>query len=147
MLVITLCPSSAQYYGHKGGYSHAVSYAAPATVSYHHVPAVHHAAPVYHAQPAHHVAYKEEPYDPHPEYKYEYSVHDGHTGDVKSQSEERHGDVVHGSYSLVEPDGSKRVVEYTADHEHGFNAIVHREHNTHPVAVHKAVPVHYASHY
>lgn len=29
-----------------------------------------------------------------------------------------------GSYSLVEPDGSKRVVDYTADKHHGFSAVV-----------------------
>lgn len=37
------------------------------------------------------------------------------TGDAKSQSETRSGDVVQGSYSLIEPDGTRRVVEYTAD--------------------------------
>ncbi|KAG8323055.1 pupal cuticle protein Edg-84A-like [Homalodisca vitripennis] len=87
-------------------------------------------------QPGHdhgfHVEYKEDYYDPHPKYKFEYGVHDSHTGDVKSQKEERDGDVVHGSYELVEADGSKRVVHYTADHHTGFNAVVHREHNVHP---------------
>ncbi|KAG8323057.1 hypothetical protein J6590_013052 [Homalodisca vitripennis] len=76
-----------------------------------------------------HVEYKEDYYDPHPKYKFEYGVHDSHTGDIKSQKEERDGDVVHGSYELVEADGSKRVVHYTADHHTGFNAVVHREHN------------------
>lgn len=37
------------------------------------------------------------------------------TGDAKSQQETRSGDVVQGSYSLVEPDGNRRTVEYTAD--------------------------------
>lgn len=37
------------------------------------------------------------------------------TGDAKSQTETRSGDVVQGSYSLVEPDGTRRIVEYTAD--------------------------------
>lgn len=32
-----------------------------------------------------------------------------------SQQESRSGDVVQGSYSLVEPDGTRRIVEYTAD--------------------------------
>lgn len=31
-----------------------------------------------------------------------------------------------GSYSLIEPDGTQRVVEYTADPVNGFNAVVHR---------------------
>lgn len=32
-----------------------------------------------------------------------------------------------GSYSLVEPDGTKRVVHYSADEHNGFNAVVSRE--------------------
>ncbi|XP_054270154.1 cuticle protein 7-like [Macrosteles quadrilineatus] len=83
-----------------------------------------------------HVEYKEDYYDPHPKYKFEYGVHDSHTGDIKSHKEERDGDVVHGSYELVEADGSKRVVHYTADHHTGFNAVVHREHNVHPQHYH-----------
>lgn len=40
-----------------------------------------------------------------------------------------------GAYSLVEPDGSLRVVEYKADDKSGFNAIVKRiGPNLHPVA-------------
>lgn len=49
---------------------------------------------------------------------------DGLTGDSKSQSEFRDGDVVKGSYSVAEPDGSIRVVHYTSDDVHGFNAVV-----------------------
>ncbi|VVC42282.1 Insect cuticle protein,Chitin-binding type R&R consensus [Cinara cedri] len=58
-------------------------------------------------------------------YNFQYDVHDPHTQDIKSQYEvsDGHGNVK-GSYSLVEPDGSTRVVEYTADHEHGFVAKV-----------------------
>lgn len=58
-------------------------------------------------------------------YHYEYAVHDPVTGDEKCQNEvsDEHG-TVKGTYSLVEPDGSIRVVEYTADDEHGFNAVV-----------------------
>ncbi|CAI6362196.1 unnamed protein product [Macrosiphum euphorbiae] len=58
-------------------------------------------------------------------YHFEYGVKDLHTHDIKSQSEvsDGHGNVK-GSYSLVEADGSTRLVEYTADHEHGFNAVV-----------------------
>lgn len=62
----------------------------------------------------------------HPKYAYKYGVNDYHTGDVKSQNETRDGDVVKGSYSLVEPDGSIRTVDYTADKHNGFNAVVHR---------------------
>lgn len=47
-----------------------------------------------------------------------------YTGDIKSQWEHRDGDVVKGQYSLVEPDGSIRTVDYTADDHNGFNAVV-----------------------
>lgn len=45
---------------------------------------------------------------------------------MKSQHETRDGDVVKGQYSLVEPDGSIRTVDYTADKHNGFNAVVHK---------------------
>jgi len=57
-------------------------------------------------------------------YKFNYAVHDPHTGDVKSQWESRDGDVVKGSYSLLQPDGATRVVDYTADKHNGFSAVV-----------------------
>ncbi|CAH2233996.1 jg9899 [Pararge aegeria aegeria] len=61
-----------------------------------------------------------------PRYEFNYAVNDPSTGDNKAQSEVREGDVVKGSYSLTEPDGTLRVVEYTADAARGFNAIVKR---------------------
>lgn len=76
-------------------------------------------------------------YDPHPQYTYAYDVQDALTGDSKSQHETRNGDVVSGSYSLIEADGTRRVVEYTADPINGFNAVVHRE----PAVLKAAVPV------
>ncbi|KAL5278745.1 hypothetical protein ACFFRR_003394 [Megaselia abdita] len=60
-------------------------------------------------------------------YDFSYSVHDPHTGDVKSQSESRKGDVLHGSYSLIDADGYLRTVDYTSDAHNGFNAVVKRE--------------------
>lgn len=81
----------------------------------------------------------------YPKYHYNYGVADSHTGDVKSQHEVRDGDVVKGSYSLVEPDGSVRTVEYTADDHNGFNAVVHKTAPTvHAVAAHAAPVVHAA---
>lgn len=69
----------------------------------------------------------------YPKYSFNYGVKDEHTGDHKTQTEERDGDVVKGSYSLVEPDGSVRTVEYTADDHNGFNAVVHKSgHASHP---------------
>ncbi|XP_058454336.1 larval cuticle protein A2B-like [Malaya genurostris] len=76
-------------------------------------------------------------YDPNPQYSYSYAVADAVTGDNKSQQESRSGDVVTGSYALIEPDGTRRVVEYTADPVNGFNAVVHRG----PVAAKVIAPV------
>lgn len=60
-------------------------------------------------------------------YHFAYAVADPLTGDVKSQNEVSDGrGTIRGTYSLVEPDGSTRVVEYSADDEHGFNAEVKR---------------------
>ncbi|XP_045454716.1 larval cuticle protein A2B-like [Melitaea cinxia] len=124
-----------------------------ATVAYAGAPAYHAAAPVYHAAP---VAYTApvakyaavapvakvavEEYDAHPQYSFAYDVQDGLTGDSKSQHETRDGDVVQGSYSVVDPDGTKRTVDYTADPHNGFNAVVHKE----PLA-YKTAPVAYAA--
>ncbi|XP_069694831.1 larval cuticle protein A2B-like [Periplaneta americana] len=65
-------------------------------------------------------------YDPYPQYSYSYDVHDPTTGDSKGQTETRDGDVVQGSYSLVEPDGTVRTVDYYADSVNGFNAVVRK---------------------
>ncbi|XP_072154524.1 uncharacterized protein [Bemisia tabaci] len=63
-------------------------------------------------------------YQTHSNYHFDYGVKDYHTGDVKSQWESRDGDHVKGQYSLIEPDGSLRTVEYSADPHTGFHAIV-----------------------
>lgn len=60
----------------------------------------------------------------HPRYAFKYGVSDPNTGDQKSQHEVRDGDVVQGQYSLVEPDGTVRTVDYVADPVNGFNAVV-----------------------
>lgn len=65
-------------------------------------------------------------YDPLPQYSYAYKVQDALTGDNKSQQETRDGDVVTGSYSVQDPDGTFRTVTYTADPINGFNAVVQR---------------------
>ncbi|XP_023172870.1 larval cuticle protein A2B [Drosophila hydei] len=65
--------------------------------------------------------------DPHPQYSYSYDVQDNLSGDSKGHVEERDGDVVRGEYSLIDADGFKRTVTYTADSINGFNAIVRRE--------------------
>lgn len=107
------------------------------------------AAPVYAkiAAPVYAKTVVAEPVAP-PHYDFEYGVHDPNTGDVKSQKESRHEDVVHGSYSLVEPDGTRRTVEYAADDHHGFRAVVHKEpahvavKTVAPIVAQYAAPVH-----
>ncbi|GJQ86678.1 hypothetical protein Trydic_g14760 [Trypoxylus dichotomus] len=60
----------------------------------------------------------------YPKYEFNYGVADTNTGDKKTQHEVRDGDIVKGSYSVVEPDGTTRTVHYTADDRNGFNAVV-----------------------
>ncbi|XP_046398905.1 larval cuticle protein A3A-like [Ischnura elegans] len=118
----------ARPYGYGAGYARPYGYAAPYAHGY--ARPLAYAAPVAKAVVAAPVAKAvvaaPDYYDPHPQYSFAYSVADAHTGDNKAQQETRDGDVVHGSYSLVEPDGSHRQVDYTADPVNGFNAVVHR---------------------
>ncbi|XP_045459171.1 cuticle protein 21-like [Melitaea cinxia] len=65
-----------------------------------------------------------------------YDVADPNTGDYKSQVESRVGGTVKGQYSLVDPDGTQRVVDYTADDVNGFNAVVQKN----PLAVAASAP-------
>ncbi|XP_043863194.1 larval cuticle protein A2B, partial [Drosophila mojavensis] len=102
------------YYGGLGGPLHTYAGYGP-----------HHGPPQYAAPAPKPVA--PEPYDADPKYSFGYDIQDGYTGDLKSQHETRHGDVVKGSYSVVDPDGTKRTVDYTADPHHGFNAVVRKE--------------------
>ncbi|XP_046426677.1 larval cuticle protein A3A-like [Neodiprion virginianus] len=97
---------------------------APAPLAYHAAPAYGYAAPIAKAVVTKTV---DADYDPNPQYSYSYDVHDSITGDAKSQTETRNGDVVQGSYSLIEADGTRRIVDYTADPHNGFNAVVHKE--------------------
>ena len=66
-------------------------------------------------------------YDPHPQYKFSYGVDDRVSCNAKSQYEERDGDVLQGHYSVIDADGFKRTVHYTANPHNGFNAVVNRE--------------------
>ncbi|XP_045485688.1 cuticle protein 8-like [Pieris rapae] len=116
-------------------------HAAPAPVTYHAAPApvAYHAAPVHYAAPVAKVLAHEE--IAYPKYEYSYSVADPHTGDDKEQQEVRDGDVVKGSYSFHEADGSIRTVEYSADDHNGFNAVVHNTAPTAAPTLVKAAPV------
>ncbi|XP_018323699.1 cuticle protein 7-like [Agrilus planipennis] len=72
-------------------------------------------------------------------YHFSYGVNDPHTKDHKSQHEESDGHVVKGSYSLHEPDGTERIVEYVAGPHTGFQAVVKRIGHAHH-------PEHYGHH-
>ncbi|KAF5299174.1 hypothetical protein FQA39_LY02347 [Lamprigera yunnana] len=148
LLAVFVAAANAGLLGHNvvyGGYAApAVSYSAPlvtkvaAPVAYA-APAIAkigYAAPVAYAAPIAKAVVAEE-YDPHPQYSYAYDIQDHLTGDSKSQHETRDGDVVHGSYSLIDSDGTKRTVDYVADSVHGFNAVVHKE----PIVAKIAAPV------
>ncbi|CAB3387585.1 Hypothetical predicted protein [Cloeon dipterum] len=61
-----------------------------------------------------------------PDYKFGYGVEDSKTGNKQTHQESRDGDVVRGEYTVLEPDGSMRIVQYTADPRNGFQAVVKR---------------------
>ncbi|XP_046399149.1 larval cuticle protein A3A-like [Ischnura elegans] len=114
-------------YGYAAPAYARAAYAAPA---YAHAAPLAYAAPVAKAvvaAPAIAKVAVDTDFDPHPQYSYSYDIQDALTGDSKSQHESRDGDVVQGSYSLVEADGTRRIVDYTADPVNGFNAVVHKE--------------------
>ncbi|XP_053691952.1 larval cuticle protein A3A-like [Sabethes cyaneus] len=89
---------------------------------------------------------KTEEYDAHPQYSFSYDVQDALTGDNKQQHETRDGDVVQGQYSLVEPDGTRRTVDYTADPINGFNAVVSKSSDAAPVLKTVAAAPAYVAH-
>jgi hypothetical protein len=62
-----------------------------------------------------------------PYYNFAYRVHDSDSGTSLGHSEVRNGNVVHGSYSVMDPDGYMRTVSYTSDPVYGFNALVDRQ--------------------
>ncbi|XP_049840185.1 cuticle protein 19-like [Schistocerca gregaria] len=103
--------SGAPFPGHDGGYSgEEIGYGGLENLQ----------------QEGHQSHHQEYDYYAYPKYSYKYGVNDLHTGDIKSAHEERDGDKVHGQYTLVEPDGAIRTVDYTADKHSGFNAVVRR---------------------
>ncbi|XP_050307182.1 cuticle protein 19-like [Anthonomus grandis grandis] len=116
---------------------HATSYSvASPVVAAHAAPVYAHTAPILakYAVPAYAHGHEEYPSAP-AKYEFDYGVQDPHTGDHKSQHEVRDGDVVKGSYSVAEADGTLRTVHYTADAHNGFNAVVEKSGTpVHPVA-------------
>ncbi|CAH0551450.1 unnamed protein product [Brassicogethes aeneus] len=61
------------------------------------------------------------------EYDYGYSLSDPYSANHQNKVESRRGDVVTGSYSLLEADGSKRIVDYIVTPLDGFKATVRKE--------------------
>ncbi|XP_075232455.1 cuticle protein 8-like [Lycorma delicatula] len=59
-----------------------------------------------------------------PDYSFAYGVDDAASGNTQNHRETREGDVVKGEYSVVEPDGSLRIVSYTSDPKNGFQATI-----------------------
>ncbi|XP_065164259.1 larval cuticle protein A2B-like isoform X2 [Atheta coriaria] len=58
------------------------------------------------------------------DYSYSYSIQKPEYGIVTHHWEKRHGSVVTGGYSMLDPNGKVRVVEYHVDGGHGFKAFV-----------------------
>jgi hypothetical protein len=81
------------------------------------------------------IAYDHQEHEEPANYDFKYSVHDDHTGDIKEHHETANNGAVEGYYSLIDADGYRRIVHYTASHEHGFVAKVERE----PIQGHKVV--------
>ncbi|XP_072931788.1 sodium/potassium-transporting ATPase subunit alpha-4-like [Epargyreus clarus] len=131
-------------YGGYGSYGYAPAIAAPVAHTIAAAPIAHTIAapaiqPVAHAVAA--PVVHAEPIDPNPAYSFSYGVADPSTGDHKDASETLQNGVVHGSYSLVEPDGHVRKVTYTADKVNGFNAVVERTGASHAAPVAVAAPI------
>ncbi|XP_055640758.1 cuticle protein 7-like [Toxorhynchites rutilus septentrionalis] len=157
VLLISLIAAACALPQHGYATSHQSSSIQHHAPSYHHVAPVHHVTAI-HAAPVHHTIVKEVEHHAPAHYEFSYSVHDEHTGDIKSQHESRNGDEVHGQYTILDADGHHRIVDYHADHHSGFNAVVRREPTNIKIAqpVHKVIaqpihkviaqPVHLATH-
>ncbi|XP_046392324.1 cuticle protein 19.8 [Ischnura elegans] len=70
---------------------------------------------------------QEEDYDPNPAYNFSFDVKDDTFTNYQNRKEQREGDKISGSYSVVDSDGFIRTVTYTADPLQGFKAEVVRE--------------------
>ncbi|XP_022113262.1 cuticle protein 19.8 isoform X2 [Pieris rapae] len=68
-----------------------------------------------------------EDYDPSPSYQFGFDVNDDQYTNYQNRKEQRDGDVIKGSYSVVDSDGFIRTVTYTADPKEGFKAEVSRK--------------------
>ncbi|CRL00577.1 CLUMA_CG013837, isoform A [Clunio marinus] len=87
-------------------------------------PAYVQSAPVLYKQPA---LIKQVVHEEPANYEFNYDVHDQQTGDIKQQHEKAINGAIQGQYSLIDADGYRRIVDYTADDHQGFQANVRRE--------------------
>ena len=58
------------------------------------------------------------------QYHYRYAVDDPTSGVINDRWEHRQGEYVKGAYSVLEPDGRLRIVDYEVDGPNGFHAVV-----------------------
>lgn len=58
------------------------------------------------------------------QYEYRYAVDDPISGVINDRWEHRHGEYVKGAYSVLEPDGKVRTVDYEVDGPKGFHAVI-----------------------
>ncbi|XP_045462235.1 UPF0746 protein DDB_G0281095 [Harmonia axyridis] len=70
---------------------------------------------------------EEEEYDPNPSYQFGFDVKDDLNTNYQNRKEQKEGNKITGSYSVVDSDGFIRTVTYTADPKEGFKAEVHRQ--------------------
>lgn len=63
---------------------------------------------------------------PNPQYQFGFDVKDDQFTNYQNRKEQREGDKITGSYSVVDSDGFIRTVTYTADPKEGFKAEVTR---------------------
>nr|XP_026486290.1 cuticle protein 19.8 isoform X1 [Vanessa tameamea] len=68
-----------------------------------------------------------EDFDHNPSYQFGFDVNDDQYTNYQNRKEQRDGDVIKGSYSVVDSDGFIRTVTYTADPKEGFKAEVSRQ--------------------
>lgn len=66
-------------------------------------------------------------------YDFGYAVSNPYDAHHQTRVESRRGDVVAGSYSLLDADGTKRIVDYSATPLGGFKAVVRKEPGVVPV--------------
>ncbi|KAK5642164.1 hypothetical protein RI129_008331 [Pyrocoelia pectoralis] len=84
-------------------------------------------AKVFNSQPPIQDSQTQEDYDPNPSYQFGFDVKDDYHTNYQNRKEQRDGNKITGSYSVVDADGFLRTVTYTADPKEGFKAEVNRQ--------------------